>query len=144
MNSWKSTELSACAPPLRMFIIGTGSRFAELSVEYCDKIFVERLLLRVRRGARSRHRHGQNRVGAQPRLGRRAVQLDHVLIERALIARVQSRDRLGDFPVDIGDRLQDAFAEISRLVAVAQFQRFVFAGRRARRHRGPPATPAPT
>ena len=25
MNSWKSTELSACAPPLRTFIIGTGS-----------------------------------------------------------------------------------------------------------------------
>ena len=25
MNSWKSTLLSACAPPLRMFIIGTGS-----------------------------------------------------------------------------------------------------------------------
>ena len=24
MNSWKSTLLSACAPPLRMFIIGTG------------------------------------------------------------------------------------------------------------------------
>ena len=24
MNSWKSTELSACEPPLRMFIIGTG------------------------------------------------------------------------------------------------------------------------
>ena len=25
MNSWKSTFVSACAPPLRMFIIGTGS-----------------------------------------------------------------------------------------------------------------------
>ena len=25
MNSWKSTELSACAPPFRTFIIGTGS-----------------------------------------------------------------------------------------------------------------------
>ena len=25
MNSWKSTELSACAPPLSTFIIGTGS-----------------------------------------------------------------------------------------------------------------------
>ena len=25
MNSWKSTLLAACAPPLRMFIIGTGS-----------------------------------------------------------------------------------------------------------------------
>ena len=25
MNSWTSTFESACAPPLRMFIIGTGS-----------------------------------------------------------------------------------------------------------------------
>ena len=24
MNSWKSTELSACEPPLSTFIIGTG------------------------------------------------------------------------------------------------------------------------
>ena len=28
MNSWMSTLVSACAPPLRMFIIGTGSRWA--------------------------------------------------------------------------------------------------------------------
>ena len=28
MNSWKSTELSAWAPPLRTFIIGTGSTWA--------------------------------------------------------------------------------------------------------------------
>jgi hypothetical protein len=28
MNSWKSTLLAACAPPLRMFIIGTGRMLA--------------------------------------------------------------------------------------------------------------------
>ncbi len=28
MNSWRSTLLSACLPPLRMFIMGTGSRRA--------------------------------------------------------------------------------------------------------------------
>jgi hypothetical protein len=28
MNSWKSTLLSACAPPFRMFIIGVGRVFA--------------------------------------------------------------------------------------------------------------------
>jgi hypothetical protein len=28
MNSWKSIELSACAPPLRTFIIGTGRTLA--------------------------------------------------------------------------------------------------------------------
>ena len=30
MNSWKSIGLSACAPPLMMFIIGTGSVRAEV------------------------------------------------------------------------------------------------------------------
>ena len=29
MNSWKSTLLSACAPPLSTFIIGTGSTRAD-------------------------------------------------------------------------------------------------------------------
>ena len=28
MNSWKSTRLSACAPPFSTFIIGTGSTCA--------------------------------------------------------------------------------------------------------------------
>ena len=28
MNSWKSTGASECAPPLTMFIIGTGSTLA--------------------------------------------------------------------------------------------------------------------
>jgi hypothetical protein len=28
MNSWMSTLESACAPPFRMFIIGTGSTWA--------------------------------------------------------------------------------------------------------------------
>ena len=28
MNSWTSTPVSACAPPLRMFIIGTGRMWA--------------------------------------------------------------------------------------------------------------------
>ena len=33
MNSWKSTELSAWAPPLRTFIIGTGSTWASSGEE---------------------------------------------------------------------------------------------------------------
>ena len=34
MNSWTSTLLSACAPPLRMFIMGTGSVQALLPPTY--------------------------------------------------------------------------------------------------------------
>ncbi len=34
MNSWKSTLLSACAPPLSTFIIGTGSTCAASPPRY--------------------------------------------------------------------------------------------------------------
>ena len=34
MNSWRSTLLSACAPPFRMFIIGTGSEVPSLPPGY--------------------------------------------------------------------------------------------------------------
>jgi hypothetical protein len=34
MNSWKSTLLLAWAPPFRMFIIGTGRRFAMAPPRY--------------------------------------------------------------------------------------------------------------
>src|ERR1700683_2886686 len=37
MNSWGSTELSAWAPPLRMFIMGTGRIVADVSVEYFER-----------------------------------------------------------------------------------------------------------
>src|ERR1700730_13829096 len=37
MNSCRSTELSACAPPFKMFIIGTGSVLPEGSLEYRER-----------------------------------------------------------------------------------------------------------
>ena len=53
MNSWKSTLLSACAPPFRMFIIGTGStRAAGRAVERRE-MRVERHAVRRRRCARA-------------------------------------------------------------------------------------------
>ena len=43
MNSWKSTLLSAWAPPLRMFIIGTGStRAAVRAAVEPGEVLVER------------------------------------------------------------------------------------------------------
>ena len=61
------------------------------------EIAVERRLLRCGRGARSGHRDGENRVRAQAALVRRAVELDHLAIDRALLARIhalQRRDRV--------------------------------------------------
>ena len=46
---------------------------------------VERLARGGRGGARGRHRHAEQRVCAEPALGRRAVQLDERVVDRALI-----------------------------------------------------------
>ncbi len=87
---------------------------------------------RLRRGQRDR----QDRVRAEPPLVRRAVELDHPLVERALIGRIEPPHRRRDLAVHVRDRLRDALAApLGRLVA--QLERLVRAGRRARRNRRP-------
>ena len=83
--------------------------------------------------ARQRHRHAEQRVGAEPALGRRAVERDHRLIDRALVGLAAPQQRR-NLAVDVRHRLGDALAEVARLVAVAKLERFAFARRRARRH----------
>ena len=80
MNSCGSTELSACAPPLRMFIIGTGSRQARHAAE----IAIQRGLLRCGSGARDGHGNGQNRVRAEVAFVGSAIELDHLAVDRGL------------------------------------------------------------
>ena len=65
----------------------------------------------------------------------RAVERDHRLVDGDLVLGVHAADRLEDLAVDGLDRLQHALAEIARLVAVAQLDRLVRAGRGARGHR---------
>ncbi len=48
------------------------------------EITVQRRLLRDRRGARGGHRHGQNRVCAEPGFVGRAVERDHQVVDRRL------------------------------------------------------------
>ena len=62
------------------------------------------------------------------RFVRRAVGLDHVAVESALVGGVEAGDGFGDRAVDVGDGFEHAFAEIVRFVAVAQFDGFVLAG----------------
>ena len=83
-----------------------------------------------------RERHAENGVGAEPALVRRAVELDHDLVDLDLLLDRHAAERLEDLAVDGVDRLLHALAEIARLVAVAQFDRLMGAGRGARRHRG--------
>ena len=72
MNSCRSSELSACAPPLITFIIGTGSVRAPLP----PSVAVERRARVVRGRLRGRERDAEDRVRAQAALVRRAVELD--------------------------------------------------------------------
>ena len=55
--------------------------------------------------ARGGERHAEDRVGAQARLVRRAVELDQRPVEPRLVERVVARDGLRDLPVDVLDRL---------------------------------------
>ena len=82
------------------------------------------------------HRHAQDRIGPQLALGGRAVQVDHQAVDLGLPRRVQPDELRGDGRVDVGHGLEHALAAVAFLVAVAEFEGLVFAGRRPRGHRG--------
>ena len=73
------------------------------------------------------HRDAKQRVGAEPALGRSAVDLDETAIEGALVERVPP-ERFGNLAVDVGDGRSDAAAKVATPVAVSKLERFVFAG----------------
>ena len=89
MNSWKSTELSAWAPPLSTFIIGTGRIARRLAAEVAP----QRLALLGRRRAGRGERDAEDRVGAEARLVRRAVEVDQRAVEARLVERVEAGHR---------------------------------------------------
>ena len=134
MNSCRSSVLSACAPPLMTFIIGTGSSGRPR-----------------RRGSgraassrspaaalRDRQRDAEDGVGAEAALVRRAVELEQRGVERALVERVHAQQARGAI-----SSLTFATAFVTPLPphassAVAQLDGLVCAGRGARRHRRAP------
>ena len=87
-----------------------------------------------RRRMRHRQRNAENRIRAELLLGRRAVELDHRLVDADLVERFHPLDFGEDLLVDVLDRLEHALAAVTLLVAVAQFKRLVFAGGRPRRN----------
>ena len=88
-----------------------------------------------------RHRYAEERVRAEPALGRSAVELDQFPIEGALIE-FDAGDGLGDLPIHIGDGFQHALPEITLFVAVAKLERFSLACGRARWDGGAAERPA--
>ncbi len=113
-----------------MFIIGTGSSDGLAAAD----IAVERQVGVHGGGLGDGQRHAEDGVGTDAALVGRAVELDQRVVDLDLLARVEAGQQVHDLGVDRGDRLQDALAAVALLVAVAQFDRLVRAGRGARRH----------
>jgi hypothetical protein len=123
MNSWMSTSESACEPPLRMFISGTGRTWAFGPPRY---LYSGRSAEALRRWQRPGRRRGWRWRPACPCW--RAVQVDHGLVDAALVGGVEAGQGRCDLVDDGVNGLLDTLAEVAALVAVAQFNGFVLAG----------------
>ncbi len=77
-------------------------------------------------------RHAEDGVGAQAAFVLGAVQFDHGTVEDQLFLGIHARQRVIDLAIDGLDGLQHALAAVTALVAVAQFDSLMRAGRGAR------------
>ena len=100
-------------------------------------VAVERELGLVGRRLRRRQRHAEDGVGAETALAVGAVEGDELVVEEALVGRVEAHDGIGDLGVDVLDRGADTLAAVA-VAAVAQLVRLVRAGAGAARHDGAP------
>ena len=130
MNSWKSTLLSAWAPPLSTFIIGTGQHVGLGTAQVAP----QRLAGVGRSGLGHRQRDAQQGVGAQAALVVGAVEVDHRPVQAGLVGGLAAGHLRRDLAVDVLHRLGDALAAPG-LAAVAQLDGLELAGGGARGHR---------
>ena len=129
MNSWKSTLLSACAPPLRTFIIGTGSDVgAPRRRGSGTAAGPPRPRRRARR--RARRRGSRSRRGAPCSACRRGRSARG---RARLVARVAAVTASAISPLTLATACVTPLPT-ERVAAVAQLDRLELAGRRARRH----------
>ena len=98
-------------------------------------IGIERQAAGIGCGLRHREAGAEDRVRADAGLVFGAVQFDHRHIDIALVFGVEAEQAFGDLAVHRVHRLGHALAQIARLVAIAQFDRFVRPGGCARWHR---------
>src|SRR5262249_30983935 len=95
-------------------------------------VAIERLVAGRGRGFCDGERHAEHGVRAKPTLVWRAVKRNQGFVDLDLRFRIHAADGVENLAVDGLDRLADAFAKVARLVTVAQFDRLVRTGRRAR------------
>jgi len=115
---------------------GDGEKIAGSIRGVAREVFVKRLFEGNGSGARGGHGDGEDGVGTETGFGGRAIEVDQIVVESALVNGVRAGDRFGDLGIDVGDGFEDALAEVFGLIAVAKFEGFVFAGGRARRNNG--------
>ena len=96
------------------------------------EVAVERHPRRRRGRSRRCHRDAEDGVGAEARLVRRAVELDHPPVQTVLVGGIEPGERPADLAVDVGHGLAYALASVA-LPAVPEFRRLALSGRRARR-----------
>jgi len=112
-----------------MFICGTGRRFAPTPPRY------QRRLLGIRGSAGNGHGNRENGVGSELALVGGAIEIDQFAIDGGLVLRIHVKDGRADLVVDVSDGLRGSLAEVPRLIAIAKFDRFMFAGGRSGWHR---------
>jgi hypothetical protein len=98
------------------------------------KMRPQRQLLRGGDRVRVGERDAEQRVRAQAALVVGAVEVDQAAVEPLLVVGVETLERIGDRRVDVRNRLLHSLAEVARLVAVAQLDRFLGTGGGARGH----------
>src|SRR6266702_173936 len=103
---------------------------------HAAEVPVERQLKRCRRGAGTGHGDCEDGVRAQLGLVLGAVDGDHSRVDQPLVGGVHARQLGCQDGFDVLDGIQDAFAEVMLLIAIAQFNGFVLAGGGAGGNRG--------
>ena len=94
----------------------------------------QRQLGRLGRSARNGQGDAEDRVGAQSRLARRAVEVDERLVDEPLLAGLEPDQHRADLVEDRKHGLLDTLAAVAFLVAVAQLGGLERAGAGPARH----------
>ena len=130
MNSCRSTLLSACAPPLMMFIIGTGSTASRPPARYfhSGSFFEAATACALASDTPSSALAPRRPLFSVPSRSIRRRS------RPAWSAASKPVSAVAIVAVDVRDRLAHALAEVARLVAVAQLDGLLGAGGRAGRH----------
>ena len=131
MNSWRSSEFCAWAPPLITFMSGTGQHTGGVAAQAA----VERYADLERRHLRDCKRYAEYRVGSEARLVRSPVELEEEPVDGRLVVCVHAGQGRGDLALDVRDGPEHALAEVDTGVAVSQLDRLELPGRGARGHR---------